>query len=232
MATDGERRYDDDEVAEILQRAADAEVRARPERRDPDGLSLTELQAIGAEAGLSPDMIARAASALDRVEPQPRRSEIYGLPVGVANAFPLPRPLSQEEWERMVTSFRHTFRARGRTSSDGDLHEWRNGNLQAVIEPAAEGWVLRFSTRKSEAAALALMAPVLIVALVVAAILGFLGTVDGLLLPGIIAAVAAVRIGKGVLTLPSWAEERERQFEALGAQAMRLAATPIEDEVR
>lgn len=231
MAIDGERRYDDDEVAEILQRAADAEVRARPERRDPDGLSLRELQAIGAEAGLSPDMIARAASGLDRVEPQPRRSEVYGLPIGVANAFPLRRPLSQDEWERMVTSFRHTFRARGRTSSDGDLHEWRNGNLQAVVEPAAEGWMLRFSTRKGEAAGLALMAPVLVIALVAMAVLGLLGTVDGLLVPGIIAAVAAVRIGKGALQLPHWAQERERQFEALGAQAMRLTA-PVEDEVR
>ncbi len=230
--TDGVRRYDDREVAEILERAADAELTTQPASKGRDGLTLSELQRIGAEAGLSPDLIARAAAALDARGLPARRAHALGIPVAVARAFPLARPLTREEWERLVASFRATFRARGRVRSDGDLREWSNGNLQALVEPAGDGWVLRFSTRKSDAAGLALMVPVFIVALAALVVLALAGTVDGLVTPGIIAAAAAARIGYGALRLPAWADERERQFEMLGEQAIRMTGPQVGDGTR
>lgn len=232
MATDQERRYDDREVAEILRRAADAEVTGQSAGSDPDGLTLAELQKIGAEAGLSAGLIARAAADLDRADPPAHHTRILGIPVGVARSFPLSRPLVQVEWEGLVASFRYTFRARGRTRSDGGLREWSNGNLQALVEPTPDGWVLRFSTYKSEAAGMAFLASGLIVALVALLVLALAGTVDGLVIPGVFAALAAARIGYGALRLPAWAAERERQFEELGTRAVQLSATPPQDETR
>ena len=64
-----ERRYGEDEVKEIFERAAEYR---RPGGRalatgEGEGLGLKELQAIGAEVGLSPDRIAEGIRRLARV---------------------------------------------------------------------------------------------------------------------------------------------------------------------
>ncbi|MEJ2503740.1 MAG: hypothetical protein P8177_10590 [Gemmatimonadota bacterium] len=57
-----ERRYTDEETAAIFERAAQAEVRGPTPAATPgEGRTLAELQAIGAEAGLSAELVARAA---------------------------------------------------------------------------------------------------------------------------------------------------------------------------
>lgn len=59
-----ERRFDDREVALILQGAADAERRASA-AHVAGGLTLPELERIAVEAGLDPAMVRRAAAELD-----------------------------------------------------------------------------------------------------------------------------------------------------------------------
>ena len=61
-----ERRYDDDEVAAIFARAADARQVGGHPAAPSSGMTLQELQDIGREAGLSPESVARAAATLDR----------------------------------------------------------------------------------------------------------------------------------------------------------------------
>ena len=70
-----ERRYTDDEVAEIIQ-AASTPVVPREDLADPTpatGLTLDQLQAIGREVGIAPERIAQAAAALDRRDYRDRR---------------------------------------------------------------------------------------------------------------------------------------------------------------
>ena len=63
----------------------------------------------------------------------------------------LPRPLTDHEWEQLVSELRATFNARGTISVHGGLREWRNGNLHAYIEPAEGGYRLRIRTVKGSA---------------------------------------------------------------------------------
>ena len=61
-----ERRFGDDEVREIFDRASrSGAVRLGGGSIDEHGLTLPELQDVGKEVGLDPERIAEAAAALD-----------------------------------------------------------------------------------------------------------------------------------------------------------------------
>jgi hypothetical protein len=107
-----ERRYQDHEVEEIL----DLAVRRREGELDAasgTGLTLREIQEIARDAGIDPDRIAAAASALDvRRESQPRRT-MLGAPIGVGRVVELPRAVTDREWEVVVSTLNARFRALG-----------------------------------------------------------------------------------------------------------------------
>src|SRR5256712_12113094 len=126
---------------------AAAEARQNPPQDVPrdEGLTLTDLQAIGREVGIAPDAVVQAAHALD-VRLGAASRTFLGLPIGVARTVNLNRRLTDEEWERLVVQLREVFNARGRTRSDGSLRQWTNGNLQVLLEPTETGHRLRFGT--------------------------------------------------------------------------------------
>ncbi len=225
MPEGGERRYTESEVARILERAASAERAVPPQTRGSEGLTLDELQEIGTEVGLSPALIADAAAAIERPAAVPLRMQHFGIPVGVGRTFRLDRSPTQEEWERMVVRFRETFAARGRVRSDGSLREWTNGNLQAIIEPAESGYVLRFRTYKSESGVvLGLGAAALVgaLALVLLTVVGSMSAAESLVPAALLGLAGLWPLGWGTLHLPRWAVERDGQFDRLGAEAQRL----------
>src|SRR5438034_10320554 len=148
-----DRRYNDKEIAAIFRAAAEQEPQS-PQRevaRD-EGLTLGELQAIGNEVGISADVVAQAARAVD-IRLGTGSRTFLGLPIGVARTVNLNRRLTDEEWERLVVQLREVFNARGRTRSDGALRQWTNGNLQVLLEPTATGHRLRFGTMHGAARA-------------------------------------------------------------------------------
>ena len=61
-----DRRYTKDEIKAIFEEAANAQETARRTSQQDEGLTLEELQAIGAESGITPEFIARAAARLGR----------------------------------------------------------------------------------------------------------------------------------------------------------------------
>ncbi|MBM3906749.1 MAG: hypothetical protein FJ363_01600 [Gemmatimonadetes bacterium] len=148
-----ERRFNDEEVAEIFRRAAEVPQSAADALSPSSGLTLAEVQDIGRQVGLAPDALADAARSLERQEPR-FRAKLLGLTVGVGRTVPLGRRVSDEEWERLVVLLRETFDARGRHRVDGSLREWTNGNLQILIEPTAEGDRLRMRTVNAAARAM------------------------------------------------------------------------------
>src|SRR5881397_1212126 len=220
-----ERRYNDKEIAAIFRAAAEEGPRS-PQRevaRD-EGLTLSELQAIGSEVGISSAAVAQAARAVD-VRLGAASRTFFGLPIGVARTVNLNRRLTDEEWERLVVQLREVFNARGRTRSEGSLRQWTNGNLQVLLEPTETGHRLRFGTlhggaRASIGAGIAVLGITAIV-VISGAVWGTLGEA----LPGIalMAAAGAGMIASGALRLPRWARLRERQMEAL---ATRIALPP------
>src|SRR5687768_15855276 len=167
-----ERRYTEEEVAEIFRAAADTQVT----RRNVDasaGMTLAELQDIGREAGLDPDAVAHAA----RMRDQPavvKSSRFLGLKIGVGKTVQLARPMTDMEWDRLVVLLRETFEATGQVTGHGSLREWRNGNLRVALEPTATGQQLRMKTVKGN------VRPRIVLGIVIAAIGIIRGVADGL----------------------------------------------------
>jgi hypothetical protein len=220
-----ERTFREDEVAEIFEAAAAAEVHASV---PASGLTLAELQTIGGKAGLAPERIAQAAAAVELRRGTPRRTEL-GLPIGVSRAVDLPRAPTDHEWEVMVADLRETFGAQGRVvESWEDGREWKNGNLHARVEPTAAGYRLRLWTTQSEAVMLNRLAMALFVAALLFAIPLLVSGVDAesAFMPLVFLVLTAGTMGMNAARLLPWARERETQMEAVAARTRTLLATP------
>jgi hypothetical protein len=209
-----ERKYSEDEVAEILDRATETHVERASGTGPSEGLSLSELQQIGDEVGIPKDVIRSAAVSLDRpaANPTPEHS-FLGARTGVGRSVTLPRALTEVEWNRLVVDLRETFGAKGRIEQDGAFRQWTNGNLQALVEPTEDGERVRLQTRKGSA--YSLMASGGLMAFVGAG--GLLGGLGGS--PEEIIVLAAMGAGGLVLhlgsrlSLPAWARSRAGQME-------------------
>ena len=218
-----ERRYNEDEVAAIFERAAEAQQAGRRQLPSGEGMTLADLQEIGRDVGIPAELVAQAARSLDRGGPSSSRT-LLGLPIGVGLTVDLDRRLSDHEWERLVIDLRETFDARGTVRSDGSFRQWTNGNLQALLEPTPTGQRLRLRTVKGDARAfiaaglgsLGITAPWLI-AVIVSGKLGDPGALTGV---AFLSAVGVGMLGLGALRLPAWARLRRRQMEGV---ASRLA---------
>ncbi|HYX81840.1 MAG TPA: hypothetical protein VE714_05560 [Gemmatimonadales bacterium] len=225
-----ERRYNDKEIAAIFRAASEAPQQPTVEHDVPsdEGLTLSDLQAIGREVGISADAVAHAAQALDvRIAPASRT--IFGLPIGVSRTVNLNRRLTEDEWERLVVQLREVFNARGRTRSDGSLRQWTNGNLQVLLEPTETGHRLRFGTLHGAArGAIGMGFAMLGIGATIAVVSALSGTLASAV-PGLsfLVATGAGFIASGALRLPRWARIRQKQMEALAAQvAMQPDASP------
>ncbi len=220
-----ERRFSDDEVARIFAKATEVQREQSTALSRSEGMSLEELQAIGREAGISAELVARAAREVDQPLP-PKLPAVLGLPIGVAQDVMLDRKLSDDEWEHLVVRLRETFKARGKVEAHGSFRQWTNGNLQVLLEPSRDGQRVRFRTLKGEtrgmlAAGLSMLAASSIVA-IVGATTGSMGLAE------IIASSLPVGLGglgmslAGVARLPSWRRERTEQFERLAGDLLDL----------
>lgn len=217
-----DRRYDDDEVAAIFQKAAEGPQSAPLQSAREEGMTLAELQDIGREVGISPEAVASAARSLES-RPRAVARSFLGLPIGVERTVVLDRRLTEAEWERLVVEFREVFNARGSVKSDGSFRQWTNGNLQALLEPTANGHRLRLSTvkdsvRLSMAAGGAMLGVSAVMAIAAVAAGNF-----GALAPQVamLSLLGSGAIANGALRLPGWARLRGRQMDAITA---RLAA--------
>ena len=216
-----ERHYNDEEVAAIFRAATEgSESRALPDAR-ADGLTLSDLQAIGREVGISPNAISLAAQSLGR--PSGPAHTFLGFPVGVERTVALNRRLTDTEWDLLVVELRQVFRARGTVRAEGSLREWSNGNLHALLEPTHTGYQLRLGTFKGDArASVALGGLMLGMSAVMSVMIAGGGRLADAAL-GIVAfaSIGAAFIANGTVRLPSWARLRQQQIDGI---VERLAA--------
>jgi hypothetical protein len=221
-----ERRFNEEEVAAIFRQASETQNQTSDGLLPSgEGLTVSELQAIGREVGISSDQITRAAQLIERSGNATSR-QFLGFPIGVGQTVDLGRKLSDEEWERLVVDLRETFHARGALRKDGSLRQWTNGNLQALVEPTENGDRVRLRTTKGDARGMMVFglgmfgvstAGILAVTTTQAV------TIAGgnLFYMGLVAAMGIGMFGVGALRLPAWARERRRQMSEI---AGRLAA--------
>ena len=227
-----ERRYTQDEVEAIFQRAAEAQ-QAVPLLRNPDdGMTLGQLQEIGREVGITPDQIRYAASSIERTGHTTKRS-LLGLPIGVGRAVDLDRKLTDSEWERLVVDLRDTFDAKGRLKQEGNFKQWSNGNLQVMLEPMGDRHRLRMRTFRANAQAYIAGGAAMVVAglaLYVSRAAGGAPMDAGkfwmLLLMG------GAMFGVGAAMIPAWARERQRQMREIAERVATWASGPSRDSSR
>ena len=224
-----ERRYTDDEVDAIFARASEVEQETPQRLLSGDGRTLAELQAIGREAGLSPEAIAQAARALDQpLQPQP--AKFLGLPLAVARTVNLDRRLTEEEWERLVVELRETFNARGVLRQEGSFRSWTNGNLQVLLEPDGAGHRVRFRTLHGQSRALMLlglgMVGVTLATVIAGVATGSVPASQAFAQMGSLGLIGAAAFAYGALRLPRWARLRQTQMEALSDRLTRLPTEP------
>lgn len=222
-----ERRYTDEEVAAIFERASATERAALPATAESTGLTLAALQEIGREVGIAPELISHAARSLDMAG-RPTAQKLMGLPIGVGRTVQLDQPLSDANWEHLVSDLRQTFAAQGKVRQEGSFRQWRNGNLQALLEPTPGGQRLRLQTVNGNARAL--MTGGLAALGVSAATLLAVTVGSGLDSAGVtgIAFMAATGIGMfvaGALRLPGWARRRRTQIDEVTARLISNSTT-------
>ena len=213
-----ERRYTDEEVAEIIAKASEAQqsVQTRVAAASGAGLTLAEVQEIGREVGIAPELMQKAARSIDqRVEST--TSRFLGLPIAVGESAHLGRTVSDEEWDRLVGDLRMTFNATGRTRQDGSLRQWSNGNLRAILEPAEGGHRFRIQSMKGNARAYMMGGLGMIGLAAVFGLSTMLGASGNLTLAKIaqIGFIGAAVLAVGAVQVPGWARERRAQMQAL-----------------
>lgn len=221
-----DRRFNEAEVAAIFERATEAQQTGQHQLPASEGMTLTEIQAIGREVGISPDQLARAAKAIE-LGGRPTSRRVLGLPVGVGLTIDLTRQLSDEEWDRVVADLRETFDARGTVRHDGSLRQWANGNLQAFLEPGGSGHRLRLRTFKGDAPGMILgglgMLGFATTMLVVAVLRGAFDDLGMLWAMAALGTGGLAMFGSAALRLPGWARLRRQQMENVAARAAVVA---------
>lgn len=221
-----ERRFSEDEVAQILKRAVEIQDSGTSLIAPKTGLTLAELQDIGREVGVAPEVMAQAARSVSSTVARPIRS-VLGLPLGVGRSVELDRKLTDAEWDRLVVTLRETFDARGMVRSEGSLRSWTNGNLQALLEPTDTGQRLRLRTVNGSAQAWISGA---VAMFGLSAVMAIAAVAKGTVVePGFITSLAtmvglgASMFGVSALRLPRWADTRRRQMDEIAERVTSLA---------
>ena len=219
------RRFDDDETAEILARAASAESAARA--IPGQGFTLAELQEIGREVGIAPERVAQAASVV--VSRRDAGSEtLMGLPRAHSLVTPLAGDMDEDHWGRLVVALRDVAGATGTTEVHGPLRAWRHGDLEVLVEPAGDGTVVRMQARNGDLVPLVVFGPILSV-MGLGMLSAAIWTGEGLAVTAASALVTAM--GAGMMAwarwaAPRWLRRRARQMEDIAAHAAALFKAP------
>ena len=74
------RKFNDEEVALIIKRAAELQQTEQIAQDPANAMSLAEVEAIAREAGIDPALVRRAANTLDQRTETPRPSSWVGAP--------------------------------------------------------------------------------------------------------------------------------------------------------
>lgn len=217
-----DRRFNEEEVAAIFKQATEAQQTPQRQLPSGEGLTLAEVQEIGRQVGIAPELVTQAAASITQAG-TPTARTLLGLTVGVGRTIELDHKLTDDEWDRLVVDLRETFDARGVVRQEGSLRQWTNGNLQVLLEPTATGQRIRMRTVKANSRAW-LMGGLLTSGIAgVTAVAAMLGGLHGnLMISAEIAVIAAGQIAAGALQLPGWARLRRQQMEEI---AQRLATS-------
>lgn len=145
------RQFSDEEAQRIFARAAERQHAAPA---SGNGLTLRELQEIGAAAGLDPEHVAAAVAEAQAAPPSVPTWQ--GVPLRTSAARLLPGEVSDDAWVRIVDRMRAQHQTPGVIEATGSRRVWRQheGSLHGAsvtVVPDGEGTLVTVeSARASE----------------------------------------------------------------------------------
>ena len=221
--------FTEDEARQIFARAAERQhaVASRGE-----GLSLDELQAIGAEAGLDPEHVAAAVAEL-RSGPAVEPVVVAGVDLTPRVVRVLAGELTDDAWADVVGRLRRTFGAQGVPSEIGRVREWTSGSssaLHVIAEPVEGGTRVTMETSKAhEAGGLRSLLPTAVLLSLGLSLLFAFGDFDATVwvIPVMTLAVCAAIYVAVRASLARWSDRRRSQFESLMDQAELLLRAEV-----
>lgn len=173
-----ERRYNEEQFAEILRRATEMQARlpARTgestagEPKPATGMSLAEIRAIASEVGIDPELVSRAAL---QVTDQPRA--LSGTKDKWVLSHATGGELTEDDRSRVLRAIRDASGSHGRAEMVGQSLEWYSDTSDAArvlvtLDPVDDRNELRVSVDASPVAVLSHLFPTLVGGLAAVAI--------------------------------------------------------------
>ncbi|HEY0970656.1 MAG TPA: hypothetical protein VGE02_06745 [Gemmatimonadales bacterium] len=215
-----ERRYSEKELSLILQRATERQALAP--RGGSDGLSLSEIQEIAAEVGLSPEEVAMAAAQV--------RAEGAGRATGAAFEFTLPAELDERQVGELFEAARDRTHARGTVRREPNGSTWTSTEGIGVtrVSVTSRGGRSRLAvSQRSTGSVLGAVGGGALTGVVVAPVAGilFASLVGAGFLALVLGVVAGILggIGTGWALLRRTAGKWRERTNALGSELTRVA---------
>lgn len=230
MTSDPERRYSDEEVATILERALASSSGGThlPARRETDGITLAQLESVAAEAGIDALRVREAALTLGDESGEEDGSALFGPPASHVFDRVVEGEVPPGRMSDVVAAIRRLTKGTGTVTEVGDWLEWTSGedrSLHVTVKP--EGGRTRLQVVASSALLLAaITVPTGLVTLIAFAVL----IKNGLLTTGLGAGlgVAVLAFVRALWELLGRRAGRgyEEFADRLTAEVARLAETP------
>lgn len=154
------RRYSEDEVGRLLERATEIQRREGSTAASAGGLTLRELEEIAAEAGIDPQLLRRAASELDAGEAPPTTvlDRVMGASPTILFERRVPGRLSPAGLEAIVVEIQSALGVLGQPSLVGNTLTWRSEtpnntrSLQIVVASRAGETYIRIEEQLNQLA--------------------------------------------------------------------------------
>ncbi|NBC16780.1 MAG: hypothetical protein GVY18_05605 [Bacteroidetes bacterium] len=239
-----ERTYTEQEVFEIIERAAELQMQAAQSREDRSGLTLSELETVARETGLDPAHLRRAVAELDEPGNALFDASARTTATHVFVERWVPGALTPDAWEDIVAELRHRLDTdlgammganyqMGTTEQIGRTLEWKHMSMsgietRAMLRPRGDGVRIRLSQRVGWGNPVAESATYGTGLAFLAAVIA--GLVSG---SGWVAAAAAlltliVAIPLILYADPAWRRKKHQELHDLADSLSALVATPME----
>jgi hypothetical protein len=125
----GARKFNDEEVALIIKRAAELQQTEQVEQEPSTAMTLADIEEIAKEAGIDPRLIRHAAQTLERPADVNRPSPWVGAPTRLVIERVVDGEIPLDEFEPLVNEMRRTFGDNGIPSVLGKTLAWSSTQM-------------------------------------------------------------------------------------------------------
>ncbi|MGH9423865.1 MAG: hypothetical protein ACRD3J_28070 [Thermoanaerobaculia bacterium] len=123
-----DRKFNEEEVALIIKRAAELQQTQQVEQEPSTALTLSEVEQIAREAGIDPLLIRQAAHGLDRPTEPSRPSAWLGAPTRLVFERVVDGEIPVDDFEPLINEIRRTFGDNGLPGVIGRTLAWSSSN--------------------------------------------------------------------------------------------------------